>query len=81
MRDKPRLPGMTFKMQVKPLPFANLAPSSDTKQSLRTLTEESLRTSKLLTSQLATSVDMQSYPEVQQRKFKLAAKNNNLLNT
>ena len=60
---KPRLPGMVFKLPTKPLPFANLAPSSDTKHSLRTLTEESLRTSKLLTSQMATSIELQTSPE------------------
>jgi len=41
------------------LPFAALgAPVSD-KPSLPTLTEESLATSRLITSQLATSVDVQ----------------------
>jgi hypothetical protein len=53
---KARLLGVGFD-RMKPLPFADLAPSSDQKPSLQTLTEESLRTSKLITSQLATSID------------------------
>ena len=54
---KARLLGAGFD-RMKPLPCANLAPSSDQKPSLQTLTEESLRTSKLITSQLATSIDV-----------------------
>lgn len=75
----------TMPLMAKRLPFANLAPSE--KPSLNTLTEESLRTSKLIQSQMATSIEIKLDAKsplkqslVNTRvKFREAARTNQLL--